>query len=199
MNEAKQPSVPYQAIAMLRSNKQYGDVLADAVRELKKYSPEKLEEAKIVQGGKVNAESLWTYVNNIAKGLLKNQNLDPNDPRWLASYAAINNLVKQFGSKGVTSDLVEAVIGIYLQTATQYVAERDQQTVATMPTDKGKDATLKIAEITGNNVVYGPWIKGSTDPTEVAGIKGQLEAQLREKVTTAIATGTIEDLINKAA
>jgi|GEM_PF-4493542 hypothetical protein len=192
-------NVAYQAIEMLRGNKQYGDTLADTLREIKKYKPEQLEEKGITKGGKINAEGLWTYANKAAEGLLAKQNLDPKDPRWKASYAAINNVVKQFGGKGVTTDLVEAVIGVYLQTATQYVAERDQQIVATLPTDKGREATLKIAEITGNNVVYGPWIKGAIDPTEVAGIKGQLEGQLREKVNTAIATGTIDDLIKKAA
>lgn len=198
MEDKPKPSVAYQAIEMLRSNKQYGDAIADSLRDLKKYKPEQLEEKGITKGGKINAEGLWNYANKVAEELLGRQNLDPKDPRWKASYQAISSLVKQFGAKGVTSDLVEALIGVYLQTATQYVAEKDQQIVATLPTEEGKKTTMKIAEATGNNVVYGPWISGATDPTEVAGIKGQLEGQLREKVTTAIATGTIDDLLKAA-
>ncbi|MBI3036068.1 hypothetical protein HYY71_07150 [Candidatus Woesearchaeota archaeon] len=198
MAETKQPSVAYQAIEMLRNNKQYGDALADSLRDLKKYKPEQLEEKGVTKGGNINAEGLWAYANKVAEELLGRHNLDPKDPRWKASYQAISSLVKQFGAKGVTSDLVEALIGVYLQTATQYVAEKDQQIVATLPTDQGKKTTMKIAEATGNNVVYGPWINGATDPTEVAGIKAQLEGQLREKVNTAIATGTIDDLLKAA-
>lgn len=194
----KTPGIAYQAISMLRSNKTYGETLADALRPLKGYDKEKLEKSGITNEGKINTEGIWTYVNNVAKDLLKKQNLDPNDPRWLASYQSINSLVKQFGKKGVTTDLIEAIIGTYIQTSTNYVAEKDQQTFASTPTKQGKEETIKLAKITGNNVVYGPWIQGAVDPTEVAGIKGQLEGPLREKVTTAIATSTLEELLKAA-
>ena len=189
------PNVPYQAITMLKGVKQYGDELAESVRHIKQYSRKDLEAKGITKNGKVQGEGLWAYVNHLAESLIEKQNFDKNDPRWKATYQAVSNVVKQFGAKGITTDLLEAVIGTYLNTATQYVAERDQQTVASLPTEEGRAATRAIAQLTGNNVIYGPWIKQAIDPTEVAGIKGQLESELRTKVNTAIATGTIDDLV----
>lgn len=192
------PNVPYQAVQMLVGIKAYQDALSEAVRHMRAYSPKELEEKGITKDGKVQGEGLWAYVNHIAEGELGKHGLDAQDPRWKAGFNAISGVVKQFGKKGLTTDLLESVIGQYIQAAVSYVAEKDQQMVATMPTEQGKAATMRIAALTGNDTAYAGWINGAKDPTEVAGIKAQLESELRNKVNTAVATGTIDDLLAKA-
>ena len=196
MEKQKEPSVSYMATRALADVNLYGKELTEAIRKIKQYSSEELEKKGITKDGKLNGEGLWGYINSLVEATIGKYNFDPKDPRWKASYQDITGAVKQLKNK---DDLLEAVIGAYVRVATSYVAEKDQQTLASLPTGKGKDVTKRIAELTGNNVIYGPWINSATDPTEVAGIKAQLEAQLREKVNTAIATDTLEDLLKKAA
>ena len=197
--EYKEPSLAYKAITLIRDNKQYGDEIARAIRNFERYSPEQLNKLKIVVDGKIDAEALWNHINNTARGLIGKYFRDPNDFNYFPPFPAIKNVVAQIGRNGITPDLINAVIGTYQTTASNYVDTKDQQMVASMPTENGKEGALKIAEITGNKVIYGPWINSRTDPTEVSAAKAQFESQLREKVTTAVATGTIDDLLKEAA
>ena len=200
-NQEKQgayANVAYQAVTSIRDIKQYGDELADAIRNIKHYSPKQLEENKITKEGKIDAEGLWSYLNNLVEGRIGKFKYDVKDPRWKASYNAVKSIVERFGAKGITADVLEALLNTYVSTANSYIDEKDQAFVASLPTADGKSAVKDIAGLTGNGKIYGKWIDGATEPTQVAGIKAQIEPELRTKVTTAIATGTIDDLVADA-
>ena len=193
-----QPGLAYQAVSMAAGNKQYSTELAKTIRKIESYSKNELEEKKIVQGGKVNAEALWNYINILARPLLAGRNFDSKDPNYLAPYLAIKALVEQYGKKGVSSALIERLVATYLNTSTQYVGQKDVQLAGSLPTAEGKDGIKTLAKITGQDVVLGDWIEAANEPSDVASRKNVLEDQIRRTVEEAVDRGTLEKIVEQA-
>lgn len=193
-----QPGLAYQSVTMTAGNKQYGTELAKAIRKIETYSERELEDKKIVQGGKVNAEALWNYVNILARPMLAGRNFDSKDPNYLAPYLAIKALVEQYGKKGVSSALIERIVATYLNTSTQYVGQKDIQLAGSLPTAEGKDGVKTLAKITGQDVVLGDWIGAANEPSDVANRKNALEEQIRRTVEEAVDRGTLDKIVEQA-
>ena len=197
-NGANTPDLANYSVKMYVNNKNYGADLAEGIRHIKGYSKEDLEKKGITKGGKITAEGLMLYVNeHIAKPLLGKRNLDSKDAGYLANFVTIKALVEQYGKQGVTTDLLERLVATYLNTSTQYVGQKDIQYAGTLPTVEGKDGLMKIASITGQDIVLSDWLKAAKDPSDVANRKGTLEEPLRQRVEEAVATGNLETLMAK--
>ncbi len=189
-----QPSAAYQALKTYQAQNEYIRSLTDTIRKIRDYSKETLEKEGITKDGKVDAESLWLHTNSLAEKHLKEQNFDPKDVRWKLLFPIVKNAVKQFGSKGLTQDLMEQIIGAYLRGSTEYADERVQGTYAQLPTKTGQKYLKPIAAVSGLDGIYDNDIAGTTDPQEVAGLAAQFGAELRGRVATATAKGQIGKL-----
>jgi len=183
-SEYAEPGAAYKGITMHRTVKSYGDEFSDAVRQIKHYSKKELSE---LTNGEVNAEKLWSHLNVLAGRYLGTNGLDPNDHRYKAVYAQINSAVKRFGTAGITSDLLETVIGQYIQVARAYASEKARGYFAQLPAGAGKKELMLYAKAGGVIDEFEDQITGAKDPTDVEQIAAQIDEAVSQKVVSLTA------------
>lgn len=182
-DKVKEPNLTEKAITEIGESLKYRDELSKYIRDLQTKDIKDLEKQGVLKGNKIDALVLYEAINKFSKDLIRKHLGDSEDYSWRPDWETFKAIVERFGQQGkVTYDLVEQLLGAYVNSAQTNATNRNIGRTRGAPLTEAKDHTKQIAKLVGQSDLYDGLVEKASDPTAVVQIKSQLEPRLREKV-----------------